>query len=174
MLPQKRDYLRLLPNLCPYLALLWINVLSFICGIEVLKEDREDWLLGAKRSPQHYIKNQVALACIIVKWLDKGVHFEKEDTVKRKFIVEEGELEPGQEVTIQLSEKLNRMKETKAASKMVVYLVGVIFVLNSTVSVAPLLEISPQTCTLAGCLGSGRRILGSQILRYALLEWYST
>ena len=78
----------------------------------------------------------------------------KEDTVKRIFIIEEGELEPGQKVTIQLSEKLDRMKETKAASKMVIYLVAVIFVLNSTISVAPLLDIPPKTCTLAGCLNS--------------------
>ena len=56
------------------------------------------------------------MASIIVKCLDKGIHLGKEDTVKRKFIVEEGELEPGQKVTIQLLEKLNRMKETKAAS----------------------------------------------------------
>ena len=40
------------------------------------------------------------MASIIVKWLDKGVHFGKEDSVKRKFIIEEGELEPGQKVTI--------------------------------------------------------------------------
>ena len=45
------------------------------------------------------------MASIIVKWLDKGVHFGKEDSVKRKFIIEEGELEPGQKVTIQLSSR---------------------------------------------------------------------
>ena len=42
VLPPKRDYLRLLPVLCPYLALLRIILLSFIYGIEMLKRDRED------------------------------------------------------------------------------------------------------------------------------------
>ena len=44
------------------------------------------------------------MASIIVKWLDRGVYFGKEDTVKRKFI-NEGELEASQKLTIQLSSK---------------------------------------------------------------------
>ena len=38
------------------------------------------------------------MTSIIVKWLDKGVHFGNEDSIKRKFIIEEGEIEAGQKV----------------------------------------------------------------------------
>ena len=71
-----------------------------------------------------------------------------------------------------LSEKLDGMKGTKAASKMVVYLVAVILVLNSTISVVPVLEIPLQTCTFAGCLGAGWMILGSPIPHKCFLFCY--
>ena len=32
------------------------------------------------------------MATVIVKWLNKGVHFGREDSVKRRFILDEGEL----------------------------------------------------------------------------------